>query len=80
MSYILAAACKYVHPLDGTITIIVGTRHYDSIMCSQIDAIDTYVWEAISENEIQGFIDSDGNFLTREEAWIVAENNNQIKI
>lgn len=54
--------------------IVAGARHFDSIMLSQIKAmnIPKRDWE-------QGFIDQYGNFLTREEAWGVADTAGQIK-
>lgn len=53
--------------------IICGPRHWDQIMRSQKLETETYNgWD-------QGFINQFGEFLTREEAWVVAENNGQIK-
>ena len=51
---------------DGT--IILGVRHYDKVMRQQKPHM-------LSE---QGFIDNRGNFLTREEAWVVAMRENQV--
>lgn len=51
---------------------ILGVRHYDSLMHSHIP-------EYYPRNKIvQGFIDNLGNFLTRTEAWKIAELANQI--
>ena len=51
--------------------IICGARHYDSIMKSQLEVYD--VVAPINKAEIeQGFIDQWCNFLTREDALIVA--------
>ena len=53
--------------------IICGPRHWDNIMRSQkLETEDFGQWD-------QGFINQFGEFLTREEAWIIAEKNNQIK-
>jgi hypothetical protein len=53
--------------------IICGARHWDNIMRSQkLDTEDFTDWE-------QGFINQFGEFLTRDEAWIIAEKNGQIK-
>ena len=56
---------------DGT--IILGVRHWDPFMCQQEDA---YGLRGV--NEEQGFIDQWGVFMTREEAWLVAEAAGQI--
>lgn len=58
--------------LDGQ--IICGARHFDSIMHQQI-ALTGKRWNRAE----QGFIDNKGNFLTREEAYIIAEKENQIR-
>lgn len=58
---------------DGTEIIIPSARHWDNIMHNIIFHID----RDIDETE-QGFIDQFGHFYTREEAWVVAEKNNQI--
>lgn len=54
--------------------IITGARHFDSIMRAQVDAAkETFGgWE-------QGFIDQYGTFLTREEAWKIADAQGQIR-
>jgi len=53
--------------------IICGARHWDKVMRSQITDTDkSGSWE-------QGFIDQFGDFLTREEAWVVAAAQNQIR-
>lgn len=58
--------------------IIVGARHYDGIMHTALNyCTDRADWEDHSQI-VQGFIDQRGNFLTREEAFIIATENNQI--
>lgn len=53
--------------------IVCGARHHDKVMNAQIKAAnETFV------NEIQGFIDQHGVFYTRQEAWVIAEKNDQI--
>ena len=55
--------------------IVCGVRHYDQIMVNQMDCID----EAYSDaNVLQGFVNQRGEFLTREEAWVVALAAGQI--
>ena len=58
--------------------IIVGARHYDGIMHTALNySTDSADWEDRSQIT-QGFIDQRGNFLTREEAFDIAEENGQI--
>ena len=54
--------------------IICGARHFDSIMRAAIKKFNDKPagWE-------QGFIDQFGVFLTREEAFVIAEANGQIR-
>lgn len=77
--------------IDGS--IIIGARHYDSHMqavllkhreCSDNGGeIYETPWRGSKrksqhEDMEQGFIDQHGNFYTRESAWVVAVENNQI--
>lgn len=52
--------------------ILLGVRHWNDFMRSQLDGRDSY------DDYEQGFIDNRGDFLTREEAWVVAEREGQI--
>jgi len=54
--------------------IIASARHFDMLMRKQIDRCGLTIRGAE-----QGFIDQWGNFLSREEAWIVAERQEQIR-
>ena len=56
---------------DGT--IILGARHWDPLMCQQANALGIK-----GGTEEQGFIDQWRVFMTREEAWLVAEAAGQI--
>lgn len=57
-------------------TIICGVRHYDPIMRKAME----HIQEAYSSaNVVQGFVDKNGTFLTRREAWDVAEIAGQIR-
>jgi hypothetical protein len=69
---IVSAAMKMS---DGL--IVVGVRHYSPDMRSTLWRIygASYKLSVVE----QGFIDTRGNFLTREEAWKVAECNGQIR-
>ena len=54
--------------------IFTGPRHFDKTMLSII----RYWPHRLDGPEEQGFIDQEGNFLTREEAWVVATDACQI--
>lgn len=54
-----------------THSIVIGVRHWDGLMRQHVFEKDYSEYE-------QGFIDNKGNFLTREEAWVVAEREGQI--
>lgn len=61
---------------DGA--VIIGIRHFDEVMRSTIDSR-TYEnpdesWDGCD----QGFVDQFGNFLSREEAWVIAVKAKQI--
>lgn len=58
--------------------LIVGNRHFCPVMCMQIDllALDS------SKHDIrfdQGFVDQWGIYMSRQEAWDVANARGQIK-
>ena len=53
--------------------IICGARHHDMIMNAQLKKV-----ERDYGNEVQGFIDQYGHFLTRELAWKIANYQKQI--
>ena len=73
---IVCAANQYSCLLDETKTLIViGARHWDSIMRDHFRLISDRVDR---KSEIQGFIDQFGKFYTRQEAFVIAEENNQI--
>jgi len=69
---IVCAACKC-----GNI-VVLGKRHYDPMMRTQMELLDERGIKFSGANVVQGFVDDQGNFLTRMEAWFVAEKNNQI--
>ena len=67
---VVCAACR---DTDGL--IVAGARHFDGIMHAQIAAMgksDSF------RGAEQGFIDQFGLFLTREEAYKVAEEKGQL--
>lgn len=57
--------------------IVTGARHFDKTMVHVIERIDTLLIQRWARSE-SGFIDQFGNFLTRQEAWIVADREGQI--
>ncbi len=56
---------------NDTEEIILGVRHWDSFM---VDHNGVYPFWKYT----QGFVDQFGIFMTREEAWVVAVEANQI--
>ena len=72
--YVVTAANRY-----GDI-LIVGARHFSSAMRSQLDAIRAAggVDLVVKGTEEQGFIDQWDVFMTREEAFLVAQYAGQI--
>lgn len=70
---IVCAANKHING-----SIILGARHFDKLMH---EAIKTRLLNNPSEvwyDSEQGFIDQQGNFLSRKEAWVIAVKQNQI--
>lgn len=74
---VVCAACRL-----GTNTpmVILGARHWDSRMREAFEAIQQCMARSICDPGLweQGFIDQRGNFLSRTEAWKVAEAAGQI--
>jgi len=69
-STVVCAANKVQH--NGTDFLIVGARHWDSVMCATADALGIK-----GGNEEQGFINQYGEFLTRDEAMKIVKENGQ---
>jgi len=53
--------------------IVCGARHWDNVMRSQKLESETF------NNWDQGFINQFGEWLNREEAWVIAEEQGQIR-
>lgn len=71
-------ACAAIREKESGL-IIAGVRHYDGIMRTMIRLIDP---ERITPSLYaceQGFLDNKGGFLTREQAWVIAEKAGQIR-
>lgn len=74
MSFQRRVVCAAIRTKNGE--IILGARHFDALMRRTNDlAEEAYQGFRFAE---QGFIDQKGIFMTREEAWDVAKNANQI--
>jgi hypothetical protein len=67
--WIVCAANR--HKVSGR--LICGARHWDSAMRGQ--KLESEKWYDFE----QGFLNQFAEFLTRQEAWIIAEKNGQIK-
>lgn len=86
---IVCAAIRHTGTVRGQRLIITGARHYDQIMRANILALFHHVMDRETAREMadhegwyaceQGFIDNKGEFLTREQAWIIAEKAGQIR-
>jgi len=83
--------CAANQNIEFSSLILVGIRHWDKIMCDQLEKViaieqsqnspdckDFIKKKYKTSNFIQGFLDNSGNFLTREEAYKVAKAANQI--
>jgi hypothetical protein len=68
--------CVAIRASDGS--LLLGIRHYDKSMYDQIERrVDGYKFEwRFDEN--QGFVDQHGVFMSREEAYQVAQAAGQI--
>lgn len=64
--------CAAVQFEDGL--IVAGARHFDPVMRSVIGRLGL----TGSFGPKQGFIDQRGNFLTRQEAMVIARKNGQL--
>jgi hypothetical protein len=56
--------------------IIVGVRHFDTFMVGHIKDLEHLNYDF--DHPEQGFVDNKYQFLTRQEAWVVAEKAGQI--
>lgn len=71
---IICSAIRFSPTTDDDPEIVVcGVRHYDMLMNNQLNLLPRVVGV-----ETQGFVDNFGQFLTRTEAWIVADEADQI--
>lgn len=77
--WIVSAAVKveFENHSENKVLILCAPRHWDLTMRAIGEMIPKFVFTRTATS--QGFVDQFGNFLTREEAWIIAEKNDQIK-
>lgn len=66
---------------DNEFAVVLGIRHHDNAMHNVIS--ERNKGKGLFENEDwgkseQGFVDQFGDFLSREEAWVIASAANQI--
>jgi hypothetical protein len=74
MQRIVAAAVKL-----KTGRVIMCVRHMDQVFHKALGVkLGTLEHKAATVGSIQGFVDTQGNFLTRREAWDVAHGAGQI--
>lgn len=73
-----AMTLQYQHPNGGVVDVIITSpRHWDEVCVGVVKKlIGEERWRVLSET--QGFVDTRCRFLTRQEAWPVAEVNGQI--
>ncbi len=62
------------HRVSGL--IVCGARHFDDTMRTVMRLTGGFPYWLDCD---QGFLDQRGTFLTRQEAWVIAEANGQIK-
>lgn len=68
--------CAAIRASDGD--VLLGIRHYSPDMHRQIEQrADGHKFEHRTDPD-QGFVDQGGRYLTREEAYLVAEQAGQI--
>lgn len=68
--------CAAIRAVDGE--LLLGVRHYDNFMHRQIEQrTDGHKFKHRLDED-QGFVDQHGLFLTRLEAYELANTNNQI--
>lgn len=81
---VCAANLTYYVDLDGQrkSIIVPGARHCDGVMAPILQFIRTHSLEADDGAlaQKQGFIDQYGNFMSREEAYLLARSNKQMVV
>lgn len=73
--YIVSAAVRFPH--KGELLIVTSPRHFDKVCSHTLEALGHGVDEKIEYE--QGFVDQRGRYYTREEAYLIAKENGQIR-
>lgn len=60
-------------------TVLCGPRHYDKIMHDQIDQMELPEQFYHLSGNAQGFVDNSGEYFTRKEALIIAQEAGQLR-
>jgi hypothetical protein len=81
MQKIVSAASKVrltnkYNPTASREVVICSPRHLDKIFSDVLDSFTSL--EVDCTRIVQGFVDNRGEFVTREEAWMIAANAGQI--
>lgn len=78
----VVASATIVHNKQGKAFMLVGARHWDSVMHATFQMLleTGFERERIQYQDQQGFIDQHGVFMDRREAWAVAQQANQIRV
>lgn len=69
--------CAALRAEDGE--VLIGIRHYSKDMCVNIDKRKDGDKFKHRGDKDQGFVDQWGTFLSREEAYVIAQKNGQLK-
>lgn len=69
--------------------MLIGNRHYDQLMISQLQKECDFMnlnqptnskkWESKRETEVQGFYTNRQRFVDRKEAFVIAHENGQVR-
>lgn len=76
MSNARRIVCAAIRAYDGD--LLLGIRHYSRDMHAQIEARNDGNKFLNRRDKDQGFVDQYGTYLTREEAYQLAESNGQL--
>lgn len=74
----IVAAANIFTEGKHTNLVILGVRHFDSLMIAQLEAIG-YTPDNPPHMD-QGFVDNDYKWVNRNEAWHIAQQANQIHL
>ena len=69
--------CAALRAEDGS--LLLGVRHYSADMHALIDALPDGYKFCHRSGDDQGFVDQRGQYMTRREAWNVAEAAGQVR-